>query len=244
MAAEEGDPETTAPLPRAAWTPSFLFCTGALMTYNEIKGDFLEGAERKPTPNVSSRAIRGPRFIVIHYTAGPSLERAVNNFLDPSYGASSHLVIGESGKIIQLASFKQITWHAGKSFWKPAKGAGRFLGLRSLNNYSLGIELVNAGPLTKAQDGKFFTWWGKEVPLADVVEVDPNAPGCFNRPYWQRFPEEQIWACQLAVQALMREYPVEEILGHSNISPGRKQDPGPAFPLQHLRAIAEGRFVC
>lgn len=34
---------------------------------------------------------------------------------------------------------------------------------------------------------------------------------------------------------LIRKYPIDTIVGHEEISPHRKSDPGPAFPLERLR---------
>jgi len=36
---------------------------------------------------------------------------------------------------------------------------------------------------------------------------------------------------------LLEKFPIKYILGHEEISPGRKQDPGPAFPLDKLREL-------
>jgi AmpD protein len=40
------------------------------------------------------------------------------------------------------------------------------------------------------------------------------------------------------VQALRRRYPIDDIVGHSDIAPGRKTDPGPAFDWARLRRLA------
>lgn len=214
------------------------------MHVDGIRDHRLIGGNHVETPNMSG-PLRGPRFIVMHYTAGSSLQRAVSNFQKPSFQASAHIVIDRDGSFTQLAPFNSITWHAGKSFWKPEKGKGRIVGLRALNRYSIGIEMVNAGPLRRRPDGKFFTWWGAEVPQVEVFEIDPKEHGAFGRPYWHRFTEEQIWKATEIVQLARRHYKsIEEILAHSQISPNRKTDPGPAFPLEHLRSISEGRNVC
>jgi len=42
-------------------------------------------------------------------------------------------------------------------------------------------------------------------------------------------------------EVLAREYRLKDILGHDDIAPGRKNDPGPAFPLTNIRGRILGR---
>jgi AmpD protein len=39
---------------------------------------------------------------------------------------------------------------------------------------------------------------------------------------------------------LRRRYPIIDIVGHADISPGRKTDPGPAFDWGHFRELLAG----
>lgn len=44
------------------------------------------------------------------------------------------------------------------------------------------------------------------------------------------WPDEQIEANRAIIEALYAAYPIENVVGHEDVAPGRKPDPGPRFP--------------
>lgn len=164
-----------------------------------------------------------PDTIVIHYTAGRSAESSARFLAKNDVKASAHLVIGREGEIFQLVPFDTIAWHAGESSYGNRQW---------LNQYSVGIELDNAGPLVKV-GSEYQAWFGGKYQANDVVQAvhrNESTPR-----FWHVYTEKQISACREVCELLIQKYGIKLILGHEEIAPGRKQDPGPAFPLDKFR---------
>lgn len=191
----------------------------------EIKNDLLQGDKVKleKSPSHSGEFESGlPDTIIIHYTGGPA-KAAVNTFTNPRTKVSAHLVVARDGSITQLVPFDTIAWHAGKSSYKGRSG---------FNKFSVGIEIENAGIL--ARSGEVFrSWFGATYDPNEVIEaVHRNQQ---EAKYWQTYTEEQIETVKEICQLLIDNYDIRHILGHEEIAPRRKTDPGPAFPLDRLR---------
>lgn len=170
-----------------------------------------------------------PRFLVIHYTAGSSFEGSLSHMTRRASKASAHLLIGRDGAIAQMVPFNRVAWHAGVSRWQ---------GLNGLNRHSIGIELDNAGPLDRQGD-QWRAWFGRDYPR-DQVSVARHKNGSRRRG-WQTYSEAQIAAALEAATAICRHYGLADVLGHEDIAPERKTDPGPAFPMESFRAAVLGR---
>jgi N-acetylmuramoyl-L-alanine amidase len=179
------------------------------------------------SPNQSSGIT--PVYAVVHFTAGASAESSIAWLLDPAARASAHVVVARDGGLTQLVAFDRRAWHAGRSRWEDRE---------DLNRWSLGIELDNAGPLQRRADG-WTSGWGARIDDAEVVEAVHRHGGPARA--WHAFPPEQLRAAADVVNLLARHYRLEDVLGHDDIAPGRKSDPGPAFPMESFRARALGR---
>ena len=133
------------------------------------------------------------KFVIIHYTGMQSEIESIKRLKDPKYKVSCHYLINRKGKIIRMVNDNNIAWHAGKSKWKK---------FNNLNNYSIGIELVNKG----------------------------------HEFGYQNFSKKQIDSLIKLCKKLKKIYLIkkENFLGHSDVAPLRKNDPGEKFPWKKL----------
>ncbi len=91
-----------------------------------------------PSPNWDERptAAGSVDTLVLHYTGMVSAEAALARMSDPAAKVSAHWCIGEDGTLWRLVPEGRRAWHAGVSEWR---------GRRAVNDFSIGIELVNPG---------------------------------------------------------------------------------------------------
>ena len=76
------------------------------------------------------------KFVVIHYTGMKKESEAIKRLCESQSKVSSHYFIKNNGEVLNLVPDLYEAWHAGKSSWKNYK---------SLNKYSIGIEINNPG---------------------------------------------------------------------------------------------------
>lgn len=178
----------------------------------------------RDTPN--GRGVIVPRWLVIHFTAG-FYEGSIAWMTTPGTEASAHLCIGEAAEITQLAPFNRRCYHAGKSAWR---------GVSMLNSHSIGFELANLGNLSGGPGA--YRFGTRAVPDNRVMRAPHRNGGPVTA--WHTFPEAQFAAAADAARAVCAAYGIAEIVGHDDIAPGRKSDPGPAFDMAKFRKIVFG----
>ncbi|MDD9339302.1 MAG: N-acetylmuramoyl-L-alanine amidase [Providencia heimbachae] len=175
----------------------FVFLLAGCSTPSSQTGYYLDHS------NVSKNTSERIQYIVLHYTVS---DDDYSIYLLTKGKVSSHYLLPSKPQqrnnlpvILQLVPEQLKAWHAGDSRW---------LYHTSLNDSSIGIEIVNSGYQVDKQGNKS----------------------------WAPFNDEQIDALVPLVKDIMQRYniPAENVIGHSDIAPLRKQDPGRAFPWQRL----------
>lgn len=142
------------------------------------------------------------RYIVIHYTYSPYV-RALQTLTGPHVSAHYLISDHDTPLIYRLVDDTRRAWHAGEGSW---------YGNPDINTGSIGIEIVNRGPISDTE--------------------------------WQAYSEPQIELSRQLLEMLVRKHGVapENIIGHSDMAPQRKIDPGPLFPWRELARAGLGRW--
>lgn len=208
--------------------------TEGAFTMYEIRNDRLRIAGRPvrfdPTEHVGGRI--EPVAIVLHDTAGGPPGDSVGWLKRNPRKVSAHCIV-RNGTIVQLADFDRKTNHAGKSTWR---------GVGECNGRMIGIEIVNPGHLRGTPDSAVSDF-GKAYGRADGV-VECKATAHHEAYCWMRYTDEQMQAVERLIAALGAAYPtITEVIGHHDISPGRKDDPTPFMNWGRMRAALGTRQV-
>ena len=150
------------------------------------------------SPNFSTpkRLRKNIKYIIIHYTGMKNELSALDRLTNYKSKVSAHYFVKKNGKILNLVPDLYEAWHSGKSSWKN---------LKSLNRYSIGIEIQNSG----------------------------------HENFYEKFSNRQMNSVKKLLRFLTKKYRVNQknILGHSDIAPNRKKDPGEKFPWKELAKL-------
>lgn len=173
-----------------------------------------------------------PEIIVLHDTASRLVAGSAARYLrDNPAKVSVHFVVERNGAIEQQVRTDRRANHAGRSVYHGRSGC---------NNFSIGIEIVSAGRMTRVGH-EAMTWFGKRFDIAahGIEEIETREHG---RGLWMSYTPEQIDAVEWLCQELFASIDtLKDITTHWYVSPGRKVDPNPLFPLEQLRSRIFGR---
>lgn len=188
-----------------------LLLAGCSSPYNGKPHKLIDRGEYKVDTSMPSVAQNERvRFLVLHYTAtddATSLKILTQGEVSAHYLVKTHPdSIDGKPIVLQLVPESQRAWHAGVSNWH---------GCSSLNDTSIGIEIVNKGFTEKML--------GRE---------------------WYPYNESQIKLIERLTKDIVERYGIDptDVVAHSDIAPLRKSDPGPLFPWKRLAQLGVGAW--
>lgn len=174
-----------------------------------------------------------PSIVVLHDTASRIETGNSARFLQENdVRVSVHFVVERDGSVEQQVAVNRGANHAGKSHYH---------GLDHVNNFSIGIEIVNPGRMTDAGAGRARTWFKQTFDMAeyDIQEITTPEHG---HGFWMDYTDAQIDTVIDLLTGLFGYVPtLKDIVSHWYVSPGRKVDTNPLFPLDHIKARVMGR---
>jgi N-acetylmuramoyl-L-alanine amidase len=167
------------------------------------------------------------RFLVLHFT-DETFERSLDLLTRPHENpVSSHYLVSRAGEygrreptVLRLVDESQRAWHAGPSRWQ---------GHEPLNGESVGVEIVYESHCPRDPP---------RPPGGSPWDVDATCA-------YPSYPPDQIAAVIALAQDVIRRHPEIEptrVVGHSDIQPENKTDPGPRFPWRQLAAAGVGAW--
>lgn len=184
-------------------------------------------------PTRGQYAKKYPKGAVVHFTAGRSLKGdsdALNTLRGGIQNGYCYFVISNDGTIFQSFPLDRWGYHCGKSAW-PSLGS-------SLSNQLVGIEVCCAGKLNSSG----VSWFGETYPKEKTRLIGTKWQNQEAGLYHAYTPEQEKALIELLVWLKLNNpdvFEIDYILGHDEISPGRKNDPGGSLsvPMSEFRKI-------
>jgi len=199
--------------------------------YNFASDDYK--IETVKSENASERV----RFLVMHFTAidfATSLKVLTQTSSAP---VSAHYLVPESNdpsyphpdlRVYQLVDENRRAWHAGPGMWEDRT---------QVNDQSIGIEIVNQSHCFAAPEKAA----GKEMAGAEKTDESTGEEHCV----FPDFDPAQIDLLIALSKDILRRYPdigPTHVVGHGDVLPQYKIDPGPRFPWQQLAEAGIGAW--
>lgn len=164
-----------------------------------------------------------PEGLIVHFTAGQCDDESdmVGTIQWGKGEGYAFWGIGPTGKLYETHKLDRWGHHAGSSSW-PSLGS-------SVSKYLLGVEIASAGRVSS--DG--VSWFNKKYPASKLRTVTAKH-NVQSGTYVKYTPEQEDALIELCLW-LKRNNPdvfsFDLVLGHDEVAPSRKNDPGGALSM-------------
>ena len=165
-----------------------------------------------------------PQAIVVHYTAGHKDQRARDAIAFMQRMGHGYLFIDHAGQCWQNIMLDESYAHAGISRmpeFSQLKGRAR------VSSFSIGIEVACGGRV----DSNNKTWFKRTIPEEEIRAANFSTHGIHGR--FESYTQDQEDSLFDVCLELCRRFNIHpsNVVGHHEVSPGRKDDPGAALSM-------------
>jgi len=165
-----------------------------------------------------------PKGAVVHFTAGrrSGLAQGLRYQVGQGY---CYFLIDADGRIGQNFPLDRWGYHAGRSYWRGLKP--------NVSDSLVGIEIQAAGML-EGRPGEYQSWFRMKVPDQEVRVIESTTANQQAGAYqvYTAAQEAALTRLLLWLHANQPEhFDLDLVLGHDEVSPDRKNDPGGALSM-------------
>lgn len=164
------------------------------------------------------------KCIVLHHTAGTSVEGAVNHWRNETARIGTAYLISKQGDIFKVFPDNVWAYHTGRGANADVR--------------SIGIELVNEGPLKKFTNN--FYWWPNQFTqpyLGNPDKVHPSE-GWRGYSFWAPYTEEQYQSLSHLLKYLTDKYDIPYV----RVKDGdARQEPTKISGITHHAAMRDDK---
>jgi len=166
-----------------------------------------------------------PRGMIVHHTAGrDGAEKTINGGIGNGY---TFWCIQKDGRLFCAHPANKWGYHAGTSTWPGLSG--------TVSDDLLGVETNGAGILTELSNGELQSWFKTKIPKSEAREVTKRRYPQESLGWYEKFTpqqEETLFDTALWLKAQHPDiFSFDLVLGHDEVAPRRKNDPGGSLSM-------------